>query len=108
MEEYTFPKRGEIRTRLKRVWPQVEYDGLIERLARLSEKTVSADGLVCCLSLAIEDFVRDTERSPEFRLSAYANLPAAVRSLVSDRPTQIVVLNEYVSMLGRLEKLEGR
>lgn len=106
MEEYTFPKRGEIRARLKRAWPQTEYDGLIERLARLSEKTVSADGLVCCLSLAIEDFVRETERTTDFRMGTYANLPAVIRALVPDRPTQILVLNEYVDMLWRLEKLK--
>lgn len=108
MEEYTFPKRGEIRARLKKVWPQPEYDGLIERLARLSEKTVTADGLVSCLSLAIEDFVHETERSPQFRMSVYANLPPAIRALVPERSTRAVTLNEYVNMIWRLEKLEGK
>lgn len=107
MELYNFPKRGELRTKLKQVWPAREYDGLIERVARLAEKPVTTDGLVAALSLAIEDFVADTERNAEFRAAAYANLPAAIRVLLIDTQMRNLAINEYVSMYQRLLQIEA-
>lgn len=106
MDDYFFPKRGELRTRLQKVWRAREYDGLIERVARMAEKPVTADGLVAALSLAIEDFVADTERSAEFRAAAYANLPSVIRVLIADQRLRNQALNEYVAMHQRLQQVE--
>lgn len=108
MDDYTFPKRGELRTRLQRVWRARDYDGLIERVAALADKSVTPDGLVASLSLAIEDFVAQTERDLYFRAAAYANLPAAIRVLVDDQALRYSALNEYVAMHYRLVQIEPR
>ncbi len=105
METYVFPDADELTRRLDLVWPSHGYLQLQQQVLGFAGQTVSIDGLVGCLSLAIEDFVAKTKRSAEFRLAAYASLPPVIRVLVDDKPTLILALNEYLSMLARLRIL---
>lgn len=105
MELFEFPKRGELRQLLVRVWPEKGHKPLIESILRYAGSEVSADGLPAYLALAIESYCEG--RSTGMRWACYASLPALIRQLTTG-DTRILALGEYCAMYDRLCKPEQK
>jgi len=104
MDTYQFPKRGELRALVAQAWPEKGHKRLIELVVSFAECEIAIDALPSYLALAIETYCED--RGGGLRLACYATLPPLIRTMVTDQTQCNLVLNEYVSMLERLNMLE--
>lgn len=104
METYQFPKRGELRALVARAWPERGHKRLVELVVSYAECEIVVDALPSYLALAVETYCED--RGSGMRLACYATMAPLIRVMVTDQASRNLALNEYVSMLERLDKLE--
>lgn len=104
METYQFPKRGELHSLVARAWPEKGHRRLVELVLSYAECEIVVDALPSYLALAIETYCED--RGGNLRLACYATMAPLIRLMVSEQASRNLALNEYVSMLDRLNELE--
>lgn len=105
VETYKFPKRGELRKLLTKVWPEKGHRPLVEQVLKYAECEVAADGLPAYLALAIENYCEPA--SSGLRWACYATLPPLIRALcIGD--TRTLALNEYCALFDRLCRAEAK
>lgn len=105
METYAFPKRGQLRELITKVWPEKGHRPLVELVLGYAECEIAAEGLPAYLALAIESYCAAV--GPGLRWACYATLPPLIRAL-SEGTVRNLAMNEYCSMFDRLCKAEAK